>query len=355
MVFFYYLSNNILQKTKMKHLKSVILVLLITFSMPFTILHTSNCFGSKPSSGLVDNVYSSVVLISRTKLKTSVWEALSFAAFVAGTVTGTGSYGMGSYIPGHTEKNIGTGFQTEWGIVTNSHVMNIMPTAVLTSFHGSNYRIKKINRIKFNDKDNLTSIHNPKIMNAMSKETNVYDWGDIGIDLALIHVQVPGAYPLPLATDVIIGEEVFTLSHPNAKQFTPAIGKINRVIYLGGTKYLELFIESAPGASGSPILNMKGEVVGIMKGRFKEFGSGVAVHVDELRKIIGLPPNNIPEKEYTIIKEPWNGSVYSTEYSRLFHRPDCKDLSSNTDGLIIFSSKENSMRDGGTSCPKCDP
>ena len=339
----------------MKYLKSVILVMLIAFFIPFPTLQTSKCYGSKPSSGLVDNVYSSVVLISRTKLKTSVWEALSFAAFVAGTVTGTGSYGMGSYVPGHAEKSIGTGFQTEWGIVTNSHVMNNMPKAVLTSFHGSNYRIKKISRIKFNDKHNPISIHNPKIMNAISKETNVYDWGDIGIDLALIHVQVPGAYPLPLATDVKIGEEVFTLGHPNAKQFTPAIGKINRVIYLGGTKYLELFIESAPGASGSPILNMKGEVVGIMKGRFKEFEAGAAVHVDELRKVIGLPPNNIPDKEQLIIKEPWNGSVYSAEYSRLFHRPDCKELSSNTDDLIIFSSKENAMRDGGVSCPKCDP
>ncbi len=339
----------------MKHLKSVILTLLIAFFILFPILQTSKGYRSEPSSGLVDNVYSSVILISRTKLKTSVWEALSFAAFVAGTVTGTGSYGMGSYVPGHAEKSIGTGFQTEWGIVTNSHVMNIMPTAVLTSFHGSNYRIKKINRIKFNDKHNPISIHSPKIMNAISKETNLYDWGNIGIDLALIHVQVPGAYPLPLATDVIIGEEVFTLGHPNAKQFTPAIGKINRVIYLGGTKYLELFIESAPGASGSPILNMKGEVVGIMKGRFKEFGAGVAVHVDELRKVIGLPPNNKTDKEQRITKEPWSGSVYSTEYSRLFHRPDCKELSSNTDDLIIFASKENAMRDGGASCPECDP
>ena len=136
----------------MKHLKSVILVLLITFFIPFPILQTSKCHGSKLSSDLVDNVYASVVLISRTKLKTSVWEALSFAAFVAGTVAGTGSYGMGSYVPGHTEKSIGTGFQTKWGIVTNSHVMNTMPTAVLTSFHGTNYRIKKISRIKFNEK-----------------------------------------------------------------------------------------------------------------------------------------------------------------------------------------------------------
>jgi len=339
----------------MRHLKSVILFLLITFSIPFPTLHTSKCYGDKPSSELVDNVYSSVVLISRTKLKTSVWEALSFAAFVTGTVTGIGSYGMGSYIPGHTEKNIGTGFQTKWGVVTNSHVMDTMSKAVLTSFHKSNYRIKKINRIRFNNNDKHIPMHNPKIMHAASKETTVYDWGDIGLDLALIHVQVPVAYPLPLATDVNIGEKVFTLGHPEAKQFTPAIGIINRIIYLGGTKYIELFIESAPGASGSPILNMKGEVVGIMKGRLEEFGSGVAVHVDELRGVIGLPSSNMSVKEYSNIKKPWKGPVYSTEYSRLFHRPDCEELSSNSDNLITFSSKENAMRNGGITCPKCNP
>ncbi len=339
----------------MKHLKSVIFVLLVTFFISFPALHTSKCYGNKLSSELVDNVYSSVVLVSRTKLKTSVWEALGFAAFVAGTVTGTGSFGMGSYLPGHTEKSIGTGFQTKWGIVTNSHVINTMPKAVLTRFHGSNYRIKKINRIKINDKDMQIAKHIPKIMHTTSKEATVYDWGDIGIDLALIHVQVPGAYPLPLATDVNIGEEVFTLGHPNAKQFTPAIGKINRIIYLGGTKYLELLIESAPGASGSPILNLKGEVVGIMKGGFKEFGSGAAVHVDELREIIGLTLNKKSVKEYSITKESRSGSVYSTEYSRSYHRPDCRELGSNSDSLIVFPSKKSAIRDGGIACPKCEP
>ena len=60
----------------MKYLKPYILTLLIAFLSSFPALHTNICYGDKPSSELVDNVYSSVVLMTRIKIKTSVWEAL---------------------------------------------------------------------------------------------------------------------------------------------------------------------------------------------------------------------------------------------------------------------------------------
>ena len=127
----------------MKYLKPVILVLLITVLSSFLTLQTKICHSGNFSSTMVDNLYSSVVLITHKRLKTSAWDALRFAAFVAGQVAGTGSFGVGSVIPGHIEKNIGTGFQTKWGVVTNSHVMDDKTKAVLTTLHRSHYRIKK--------------------------------------------------------------------------------------------------------------------------------------------------------------------------------------------------------------------
>ena len=114
-VLFYRLLSLLLD-VYMKHQKPVILALLIAVLSSFSPLHINICYGDKPSSDIVDNLYSSVVLITHKKLKTSVWEALRFAAFVAGQVAGTGSFGVGSSVPPvHTEKNIGTGFQTKWG------------------------------------------------------------------------------------------------------------------------------------------------------------------------------------------------------------------------------------------------
>ena len=51
----------------------------------------------------------------------------------------------------------------------------------------------------------------------------------------------------------------------------------------------------------------------------------------------------------------WNAPVYSTKNSRLFHRPDCNKISSKDGDLITFPSKEKAMRNGGKSCPECNP
>ena len=337
----------------MRYLKPVILTSLITFLILFPTLQTSICYSDNPSSTIVDNAYSSVVLITRTKIKTSFLDALRFAAFVAGQVAGTGSFGVGSYTPSHTEKDIGTGFQTKWGIVTNSHVISDMPKAVLTTFYKRNYRIKKINKIKC--KDQHIPMYDAKIIQETSKEATAYDWGDIGIDLALIRVKMPMAVELPLAKEVKTGEKVFTLGHPKRKKFTPAIGSVNRIYNRGRTKYVELFIENAPGSSGSPVLNMKGEVVGVLWGGFRELDVAEAIHVEELRNAFGLPIYDMPKEEYSVTIPSWSGVVYSTEDSRLFHRPDCNELSFGSGDLIEFPSKEDAIRDGGSPCPECNP
>jgi hypothetical protein len=336
----------------MKHLKPVILFLLITVLSPFPLSNINICYGDKPSSDRVDNLYSSTLLITHKKLKTSVWDALRFSAFVAGHVAGTGSFGVGSSVPVHTEKTIGTGFQTKWGVITNSHVMDDKIKAVLTTFYKSNYRIKKINRIKCKDKH--VPLYEAKMIQTTTKKATTYDWGDLGIDLALIRVKIPGAFVLPLAKTVKNGEKVFTLGHPEGKQFTPAIGSINRIYKRGGVKYMELFIENAPGSSGSPVLNMKGEVVGIIWGGFSELDAE-AVHVEELREILGLPIYDVPEMKYLPAIESWSGAVYSTGYSRLFHHPDCNELISKDGDLITFLSREDAVGNGGKPCPECNP
>jgi hypothetical protein len=232
--------------------------------------------------------------------------------------------------------------------------MDVMPKAVLATFHRSSYHIKKINRVICRDQH--VFLNDAKIIQATSKEATTYDWGGIDIDLALIHVKIPGAFPLPLATEVNIGEEVFTLGHPKGKQFTPStIGIIKRMYKLGGTKHIELSIEVVGGRSGSPVLNMKGEVVGILRGRFEGSGAGEAVHVEELRRIFGLPLYDMPKKKYAPTIEPWSGAVYSTGYSRLFHQPDCNELISKDGDLIEFPSKEDAMKNGGKQCPECNP
>ncbi|HJO55696.1 MAG TPA: hypothetical protein QF423_03410, partial [Candidatus Scalindua sp.] len=176
----------------MKYLITGAFLLSVTFFSVFHIPYTNICYSANPPSTIVNNVYSSVVLISHKKIKTSVWDALRFTAFVAGQVAGTGSFGVGSLTPVHSEKSIGTGFQTRWGVVTNSHVIENKSKAVLTTFHKSSYRLKNMDRVTRKDKH--ISLNDAKIIHATTKDATVYDWGDMGIDLALIHVKIPGAF-----------------------------------------------------------------------------------------------------------------------------------------------------------------
>jgi hypothetical protein len=349
----------------MKYLITGVLILLAAFISTFHTPYSKICYSANPSSEIVNNVYSSVVLITHKQIKTSAWDVLRFAAFVAGTATGTPTFGVGSVTPGHLEKQVGTGFQTKWGIVTNSHVMDDKSRAVLTTFHKTNYRIKKINRIKYKDKH--IPMHNVETINATANEATTYDWGNMGIDLALIRVKIPGAFVLPLAKEVNVDEKVFTLGHPKLKKFTPATGSINRIYKRGGTKYIELFIKNAPGSSGSPVLNMKGEVVGVIWGGDKELETAEAVHVEEVRKAFGLSVYDVSEKKHSPAPartcpnssggiESRNGTVYSTGHSRLFHRPDCTELIITIhDDLVEFPSKDVAIENGGIACPKCNP
>ncbi len=204
-------------------------------------------------------------------------------------------------------------------------------------------------------KDKYILVNDAKIIQATTKDATAYDWGDMGIDLALIHVKIPGAFALPLAKEVKEGEKVFTLGHPKERKFTPAIGTINHIYKRGGVKYMELFIKNAPGSSGSPILNMRGEVVGIVWGGVKGLEAAEAVHVDELREMLGLPINAVSGDKYLPAREPGRGAVYSTSYSRLFHRPECNELIISPDDLIEFSSKGKAIENGGVACPECSP
>ena len=95
------------------------------------------------------------------------------------------------------------------------------------------------------------------------------------------------------------------------------------------------------------------------------FNLSVPVSLDSLFLYIGEVGDNgeVAAGEILISDKPIfpgtdksrNKPVYSTNISRLFHRPGCEKLISDTEDLIKFSSKEDAIRDGGKPCPECIP
>lgn len=141
-------------------------------------------------------------------------------------------------------------------------------------------------------------------------------WSDPVLDLAVVKVNGSGLKPLPLgdANTLQVGETAIAIGNPLGLQFqrtvtSGIISALNRTIKLDeeqGGNYMEDLIQTDasinPGNSGGPLLNSKGEVVGINTVKVASAeGIGFAVPVNIAIPII---------RQYTStgdFKEPYLG------------------------------------------------
>ena len=84
-------------------------------------------------------------------------------------------------------------------------------------------------------------------------------------DLALLKVTVSGIKPLPLgnSSDVKIGETVYVAGNPKGLEGTFSNGIISSRRDPYTKERLQMTAPISPGSSGGPVLNSKGEVIGI--------------------------------------------------------------------------------------------
>ena len=84
-------------------------------------------------------------------------------------------------------------------------------------------------------------------------------------DLALLKVTMYGIKPLPLgnSSDVKIGETVYVAGNPKGLEGTFSNGIISSRRDQYAKERLQMTAPISPGSSGGPVLNSKGEVIGI--------------------------------------------------------------------------------------------
>lgn len=91
-------------------------------------------------------------------------------------------------------------------------------------------------------------------------------------DLAVLSVPSLSAPPLKLAASgpLAVGDTVFAVGNPQGLEGTFSQGIVSSLRQIGSENILQITAPISPGSSGGPVLNDRGEVVGVAVATFKE-------------------------------------------------------------------------------------
>jgi S1-C subfamily serine protease len=214
---------------------------------------------------------------------------------------------------------VGSGFiyDTNGHLITNSHVIENAQKIVVTLLDGSSYNAEIIGDDPFTD-------------------------------LAVIKIETNGVFlqPLPIgdSSKLKVGEQIAAIGNPFGLSGSMTAGIVSQLGRLlpsqdSGFSIPDVIQTDAainPGNSGGPLLNMRGEMVGIntaiQSGTGEFTGVGFAIPSRTVAKIV---PSLIQDGEYT---HPWlgiSGRDIDPDLAKLLNLKDAK-------GFLIVTVVDNS-------------
>jgi len=88
------------------------------------------------------------------------------------------------------------------------------------------------------------------------------------LDLAMLQLDTVSRPPITLATSTPrIGSRVYLVGCPRGLDFSISEGLISQIRTLDGVRYYQLSCPISPGDSGGPVLNERGEAIGVVSWR----------------------------------------------------------------------------------------
>jgi hypothetical protein len=90
-------------------------------------------------------------------------------------------------------------------------------------------------------------------------------------DLVVLKISRAGSPLLPLGSSdaVQVGESVYAVGNPQGLEGTFSQGIVSSIREVGTDKLLQITAPISPGSSGGPVLNTKGEVIGVSVATFR--------------------------------------------------------------------------------------
>ena len=230
------------------------------------------------------------VEVKKVDGKTKMQPAEVYASTVNSTVSINCS-SQSTNIFGQTTQSAssGSGFiiSEDGYIVTNYHVINGASSVKVTLYNGDTYDATVIG-------------------------------GDSDYDVAVLKINAAGLTPVTLgnSADVNVGDSVLAIGNPLGElTFSMSGGYVsscNRAINVDGTPFNMIQVDCSinPGNSGGPLMNLYGEVVGIVSAKYSSYsnttveGIGFAIPISDVQTIITdiMENGQVTDKAYMAIK-----------------------------------------------------
>ena len=155
--------------------------------------------------------------------------------------------------------------------------------------------------------------------------------GDSDYDVAVLKIEVSGLQPVTLgeSADVNVGDTVLAIGNPLGElTFSMSQGIVSscdRAINVDGTPFNMIQVDCSinPGNSGGPLVNLYGEVVGIVSAKYSSYSSttveglGFAIPISDVRSIITDIMENgaVTDKAYMAITAGTMTEQMAAQYS----------------------------------------
>lgn len=208
----------------------------------------------------------------------------------------------------------------------------ISEDSILTNYHviqGSS----SIN-IKFSDTEDI--IKGVKIAKASQEH-----------DLAILVSQNKHSFlPIDSLENEKIGSKIFTIGNPRGLEGTISEGILSGKRISDNIEYLQITAPISPGNSGGPILNTKGDVIGVSTFTFKgsqNLNFGIPIkYISECIDYLDIPTDNKP-----ILKKNEPGALQLTNFQKIGSEFDeyislknnTEDVITSCEIVIIYKSK----------------
>ena len=111
---------------------------------------------------------------------------------------------------------------------------------------------------------------------------------DVNADIAVLKIETQNLKALDFgnSNDIVVGERVIAAGNPAGLSFTVTEGIVSAFRTFNDIKYVQTDVPINPGNSGGPLLNPKGEIIGINNFKVGGFESlGFAISSNEVKSV----------------------------------------------------------------------